>query len=667
MPTQNYLYRGGEKIALEKELEVFTTILPDTYSVQELRKKEPVEEVTHVFDNVYKVKTLQGAQDTVMQDLRLDERTLTVSHHAYHPTDDDATVYYLTDMLTVAFQPGTSTSTIEMILAQHGLKFIKSFNQPAEPTFLLKVTKSAGKNPIKVSEDLQERPEIVFAEPNIVNRFQNFHTPTDSLFRNQWHLKSTSGIELSPDANIDAASAWDITRGSRTIVVAVIDDGFDLSHPDLDGLGKITFPKDFADGDDQPFPNRQAGDYHGTPCAGLAIGEENGNGIVGVAPGCSFMPIRFGLTADDKLLFEMFEYTAKYADVISCSWGPVPVYAPLSSLLNKQLAQITRTGGPRGKGCVVLFAAGNYNSPIKDLNNTKFTWRHPSKGLKETTGALLNGHAAHPDVIAVSASTSQNKKAAYSNWGPEVDLCAPSDNVHPLDFQIRQPGQAIWTTYNENLGTRYTGQFGGTSAATPMVAGAAGLVLSTNPDLTALQVREILQTTADKIIDEQPDPVLGLRKGVYDANGHSDWFGRGKVNAFRAVRRALELRPKPVDETTPADEPIDTTPLTSGIHIMAAMVNPKGNDKGNEMVSILNTTNKTVDLAGWEIRNKAGERERIPTLVINPGGNGIVFITRINLSNLGGRIELLNPDGVKVDEVSYSFIEGLKSEWWIKF
>lgn len=668
MAAQDYLYRGGERIALEKESEVFTTILPDAQSVQAVMQHEPVEMVKHVFENVYKVQTMEGARDVVMQDLRADERNLTVSHHAYHPVGDEATVYYLTDMLMVAFQPGVTNTTIEAILAQHGLKYIKTFEQGDPLVYMLQVTKSAGKNPIKVSEDLQQRPEVLFAEPNLVNRFQNFYTPTDTFFRNQWHLKSTNGIELSPDANVDAASAWDITRGSRGIVVAVIDDGFDLTHPDFNGLGKITFPRDFADGDDQPLPNRRTGDYHGTPCAGLAIGEENGMGIVGVAPGCTFMPVRFGLTADDKLLYEIFEYTGSYADVISCSWGPVPVFAPLSSLLSAQLTKLTRTGGPRGKGCVILFAAGNYNAPIRDMNNTSFIWRHPTNGLKETTGPLLNGHAAHPDVIAVSASTSQNRKAAYSNWGAEIDVAAPSDNIHPLDFQLRQPGQSIWTAYNENLGSRYTDSFGGTSAATPIAAGVAALILSANPELTGQQVKEVLQNTADKIIDENPDPVLSQRKGTYDANGHSDWFGFGKVNAFRAVRRALELKPAPVDDNGEPETPvIDPTPLTRGIHIAAAMINPKGSDRGKEQVSLLNITDKVVDLAGWEIRNKAGERERIPSLVINPGNNGVVTLTRINLPNLGGKIELFNPDGVKVEEVSYNFAEGLRTGAWIKF
>ena len=89
---------------------------------------------------------------------------------------------------------------------------------------------------------------------------------------------------------INASEAWDITRGARDVVVAVIDDGFDIDHPDFQGVGKIVQPRDFVDGDAKPFPT--AANYHGTPCAGVAIAEANGRGVVGVAPGCAFMPVR---------------------------------------------------------------------------------------------------------------------------------------------------------------------------------------------------------------------------------------------------------------------------------------------------------------------------------------------------------------------------------------
>ncbi len=151
------------------------------------------------------------------------------------------------------------------------------------------------------------------------------------------------------------------------------------------------------------------------------------------------------------------------------------------------------------------------------------------------------------------------KKAAYSNWGTNISVCAPSNNAPPgMWFQttgyiytqpgiaVSLPGLGVLTA--DQLGAAgydkedFTRDFGGTSSATPVVAGVAALILSANPDLTAPQVRKILQDTADKIVDTEPDPQLGMRAGTYDSNGHSQWFGYGKVNAWKSVQAAQQLR-----------------------------------------------------------------------------------------------------------------------------
>ena len=469
-----------------------------------------------------------------------------ICHHAYRPKGGTNTRYYITDQIVVKFKKTLSKSRIESILAKAGVKIVKEY-PGSENTFLLQVMSDAGQNPIKVANALAERKDVEYAEPSLINRFRQFYTPTDSYFDRQWHLRAWNAAELVQDADVSATEAWDITRGKREVVVAVIDDGFDLSHPDFFASGKIVFPKDYVDGDANPFPVTAHGDYHGTPCAGVAVAEENGQGVVGVAPGCAFMPVRFPLSADDDFLWEIFDFVGKHADVISCSWGPPPVYAPLGQLLTDKFHQLATTGGPRKKGCVILFAAANFNAPLNDPDNTRFEWRHPNYGVVNTDGPILNGNAAHPDVIAVAASTSMNRKATYSNWGKEVSVCAPSNNFHPLDPNTRVPGRGIWTTDNEEFGSgftggsRFTGAFGGTSSATPLAAGVAALVISVNENLSATEVKNILQDTADKIVDAEPDPILGTSKGSYDDTGHSEWFGYGRVNAFKAVQRAWEL------------------------------------------------------------------------------------------------------------------------------
>ncbi len=544
----SYVWRGGQKIELEKEDDRFTILPSSAEQLTRLRNAPGVRDIKPVTNQVFKVETTATERDAAMEAVR-SEAFDAIAHHAYHPKGSYGTVFYLTDKIIASFDPKASATQIEKLLEKYGLKVLKEYENLPH-TYLLQVTSSSGENPIKIANRLAEEKIVLSAEPNMVNRFQPAFIPTDGYFRRQWHLSAQKRPQLVAEASVDAPAAWDITRGERSIVVAIVDDGFDLSHPDFQGEGKVVFPKDYVDGDANPFPESLAGDYHGTPCAGVAIAESNGRGVVGAAHGCAFMPVRFPLSADDDLLIEIFEEVGEKADVISCSWGPPPVFAPLSTSVSEMFKRLATTGGPRGKGCIICFAAANFNAPLNDPKNVGgFTWLDFGTGmLRRTMGLILNGLAAHPHVIAVAASTSLNKHAAYSNWGAEISVCAPSNNFHPLDPQQFVPGRGIWSTDNEAFGegftahSRYTGRFGGTSSATPLTAGVAALVLSANPDLTASEVKNALQTTADKIVDPDPDIVLGTNRSQYNSKGRCDWFGFGKVNAAKAVVEAVRRR-----------------------------------------------------------------------------------------------------------------------------
>lgn len=536
----NYMWRGGKKIELEEQEDRFTIIPPDKKQIEALSALPGVRSIEPITKQVFKVITTAPERDSTMAALR-SKAFNTIAHHAYRPKNSEATVFYITDKCIVRFKPDASTKAIEGLLQKYGLNLIKEYEgQPN--TYLLQVSSDSGGNPVKVTNRLvEDEPIVEYAEPVAINRFQQAWIPSDPLYTNQWHLFARNGVQLEAAASVNAPEAWDITRGERSIVIALLDDGF--YHPDdLVGDGKIVFPKDYIDGLD-PMPG--PGDYHGTPCAGVALAESNGKGLVGIAPGCAFMPVRFPLNSDDDKFIEVFNEVGRRADVISCSWGPPPAYAPLPITIYDMFTRITTSGGPRGKGCVVCFAAGNYNASVDDaINASGHAWLDYGSGMmRRTVGPILNGNATHPNIIAVSASTSLNKHADYSNYGPEISVCAPSNNFHPLDRQKSVAGRGIWTTDNEGFGddftpgSLYTGTFGGTSSATPLVAGIAGLVLSVNPDLAATEVKDILQSTADKIVDNLPD-VVGKNRGSYNAEGHSEWFGFGKVNAAKAVTEA---------------------------------------------------------------------------------------------------------------------------------
>lgn len=469
--------------------------------------------------------------------------------HAYESLDDGNSALYPTDQITVQFAKTVSADLMSAIAVQSGLAPVHAI-EGIPNGYVFRLTEDSRVNPLKLANRLMQLDEVLVAEPDVAIAVQSFYRPRDPYYGQQWYLNHEGGSNLTPNSHISIEAAWDVTRGSRSVVVAIIDDGFDLNHPDFQGMGKLVAPKDFKDQDSVPQPV-QAFENHGTSVAGLAIAEENGSSIVGVAPECALMPIRYPGFLDDATIEAMFNWASENgADIISNSWGPVALYFPLSL---RQKAAINRaaTQGRDGKGCVVLFAAGNSNRPI---NGTIDERGWPNNQVQGPT-RWLNGFAVHPDVIAVSACTSLGKKAAYSNWGNEISVTAPSNNAVPgvtlpqrgytetgPVVRSRLPGRGMLTS--DRLGadgytrTQVVDTFGGTSSACPVVAGVAALVLSANPDLTASEVRRILQTTADKITDTNPDPQLGLRRGTYDVTGHSEWFGYGKVNAARAVAEA---------------------------------------------------------------------------------------------------------------------------------
>lgn len=555
LPTGLILQRGGEELVLSR--------LPDRFAVRFRSGRLPEALLQHLQPQasrsiasvqLMEIQVLPEHLEQAMEMARGAEEVAFASH-VYRLQASPNTQVYLTNQLTIQFADTVDRTSIGATMASLGLKAVQAV--PGVPqTFVFQVTGQAIVNPIKLANQLMQRPDVLTAEPNIAIEQQWHYRPHDPDYAKQWYLNHQGGPGLAPDSHIAVEAAWEITRGVRSVVVAIADDGFDLNHPDFQGKGKLAHPKDFKGRDELPLPDA-AHENHGTACAGVAIAEENGVGIVGVAPGCAFMPIRTSGVLDDTTLEALFNWVIqKGASVVSCSWGPAAIYFPLSL---RQRAAISRaaTEGRQGKGCVIVFASGNANRPTQGSINEQGWPRQTVNGPTQ----WMNGFALHPDVIVVSACTSLNRKAAYSNWGRSISVAAPSDNGSPgtwlpdQGFVFTGPvvetplsGEGIFTS--DRLGSAgygagsFTHSFGGTSSACPVVAGVAALMLSVNPNLTAQEVKHLLQATADKIVDGEADIQLGYQRGSYDGNGHSQWFGYGKVNAFNAVLAAQQKIPR---------------------------------------------------------------------------------------------------------------------------
>lgn len=379
---------------------------------------------------------------------------------------------------------------------------------------------------------LTGRAGVRWAEPDLIRDVQTYDLPDDPEVGSQWHLENADGT-----GDINAEAAWQVSRGDPAIVVGIFDSGFDMDHPDL--APNIVGGFDAIDRDDDPeagcgqspdgagpvgscpgdAPFRES---HGTAVAGVVAAKaDNQVGGAGVCPDCGLFVVRIigGTSFRSLSNAEAFSRTAEAGvSVINNSWGPrLTRFFPLAQAERETFNRIT-TEGRDGKGVVLIFAAGNdYFTP-----------------------ATANPYASHPGVITVSASTRIDDFACYSNYGEVIAIAGPSRGCYDGESGI---GTTDYQGGEGYANGAYTRSFGGTSAAAPVVAGVAGLVLSVNPDLTAQQVRLVLQQSAVKITADK-NPWL-QQIGVdletlfaYDEHGFSQGFGYGRVDAAAAVAAA---------------------------------------------------------------------------------------------------------------------------------
>lgn len=385
--------------------------------------------------------------------------------------------------------------------------------------FFLAAPARTGQEVFARAEELLGHDGVELCHPEVVRDLSR-----RTAFRQEWHLRPTVINGHSIDAHADVVDAWEMTRG-RGVIIAVVDDGFDISHQEFSSPGKVVAPRTFSNPpSDDPSPGEK--DNHGTGCAGVACADGR-YGATGVAPEARLMPLRLtsALGAQDEA--DALVWAADHgAHVISCSWGPPdgpwrdpddPAHGQITPLPDSMRLAIDYAvaRGRDGLGCVITWAAGNGNECVDN-----------------------DGYASHEKVIAVAACNDTSTKSAYSDHGDAIWCSFPSSHGEPS----LTPG--IWTTdrsgpAGKNPGEfahgcvdgNYTNSFWGTSSACPGVAGVAALVLSANPTLRWDEVRDILRRSCDRIDDSGDE---------YDEQGHSKRYGYGRVNAERAVKFASD-------------------------------------------------------------------------------------------------------------------------------
>lgn len=431
---------------------------------------------------------------------------------------DGRTIVLYTENIFIKFFDNIRAAACEKILRNNNLS-IKQKPGYAKNTYFVSAPENTGLEVFGIAESLLKMKEVELCHPELIRK-----KALKVIHPLQWHLKPViiNGVKIEADAHVEQAQK--LTLG-QNVIIALIDDGFDIDHPEFSRHGKVTKPRDMSSGTSDPRPRYQY-ENHGTACAGVATA--SGVKASGVAPKAILMPVRLSSNLGSIAESNAFKWAADNgADIISCSWGPAdgdwsnpkdPEHKTYSDLPDStRLAMdYAISAGRKGKGCIITFAAGNGNEDIK-----------------------YDGYASYEKVIAVAACNDTGKRSVYSDYGKSVFCSFPSSDLGYAPFKHPEPlTNGIYTTDRAgkegyNPFGDYTDDFGGTSSSCPGVAGTIALILSLNPDLDCMQVKEIIKDTCEKI---------DKANGKYNSNGHSRYYGHGRVDAGKAVKKAFDLK-----------------------------------------------------------------------------------------------------------------------------
>ncbi|MEN6545939.1 MAG: S8 family serine peptidase [Armatimonadia bacterium] len=432
------------------------------------------------------------------------------------------------DRVLVQVRPGVDAQKLAGVLGKAQSGRVRSLGHRIYALDL-----PANSDVLKMAGDLRMDPAVAVAEPDLL--MYPALVPNDTRYADQWHHPI-----------IQSPAGWDVTTGSSSVVIAVIDSGVYMDHPDFSGKiwrnpGEIAGNGRDDDGngyiDDlngwdfysnnanpNPSPDGQDDDYngeadeqvnHGTLVAGLAGALGNDSyGTAGMAWGCKIMPLQVfpddGGTAVSTVIDAINYAVDKGADVINLSIG-----GDYTELFTAPLVAAYEAG------CVVVVAGGNSGAELTDAPST---WESPV--CNDGTNVWASNC-----VIGVGATDRYDRKSSYSNFD--------SSTAHFID--IMAPGDALFgpAAYFPTISgfNQYFQTNSGTSFSSPLVAGLAALIISQNPTWTPAQVIERVRSCGDNI-----DSLNA---------GYSGRLGGGRINVARAL--GVTLAPAAARDLAAAD------------------------------------------------------------------------------------------------------------------
>ncbi len=402
----------------------------------------------------------------------------------------------LTGKFFVEFKAGTQLSDVEKLAEENFVKILGE-DEVLKGWYTLTCTESTVGNALEMANLFYESGLFKESAPDFTGAGHIECLDEDLYGRGLlWHWGNN---KYNRDIHINYCNARAIVpQASSNVVVAIIDSGTMTDHYDIPNV------EGGWDAHTNSSPNIIS-HYHGTFIAGLIGATPNndetvmGNvagGVAGIAHGVTILPVSFRVNdggwimSTDEMMKNAINYAAQRADVINCSWGysekPI-IAAAIKNALDR--------------GRVVVFCTGNDSQ-----NEVDFPARSDSR------------------IIAVGAVDRLGEKSSFSNYGAELDVVAPGEGVFS-------------TTTDSSTGVILDS---GTSYAAPIVAGVAALMLSRNPNLTAKQVTDIIEQTAQKINRTQYPYATEPRR--FNGTWHN-YVGYGLVDAYAAVQASMPNQP----------------------------------------------------------------------------------------------------------------------------
>jgi len=458
-------------------------------------------------------------------------------------------------------------------------------NKKERDTYILELNSS---KPIEELIELYKKTGLFeYVEPNFVGNGHGFQTtPNDNNFNRQWSHYNDGTFSLSNstiDADIDTDLAWDITQGDPNLIVAILDSGAKLDHPEFSGRIWLNTNEnqngidtdsnnyiddtngwDFVNNDNDPTDDHG----HGTNVTGIALA--SGNNDIGYA----------GVNWNSKIMI------CKILDNNNngyYSWWAEAIYYAVDN----------------GASVINMSAGGNASSTLLE-NAISYAYNNNVPVVVSTgnQNSVIQYPARYTNAFAIGSTNSDDTRSvpffwdttSGSNYGPELDFVAPGNFIYGL-------------SYSSN--TNYNSYWGGTSQAAPLVTGLISLLLSVDSSLTITEIRTILEQSSEDQVGNSDD-----------TSGWDQYYGHGRINAFQALTNTTLSVSN--FENTNKDLLVYPNPTTSGSNLkILNLIN------GENVITIYN-------MIGQYVYNTKSSTTNNSTTIYLPELNTGTYILKIN-------------------------------------